>query len=161
MTCAFPNHLWPWAAHDGGQWGGSGTFLAGCSSAVPEQEGVWPWGTSAAPHPPVTPCLSQFSRCQGTDPALLPAAGRWEDMLPAGGYCLSSQPRRCWRRAANYSFPFNDFWTCRFVTCCLAPFSRCLLGYLCIQVRQAGSGEAARLQAALLGVATLLVPIQG
>lgn len=44
--------------------------------------------------------------------------------------------------------------------CCLAPFSRCLLGYLCLQIRQAGSGEAAGLRAARLCVTVLLVPIE-
>lgn len=84
-----------------------------------------------------------------------------QDTLPAGGCCFSSQPRRCRGKAANYSSLFNDFWTCSFVTCRLAPFSRCLLGYLCIQVRQAGSGEAARLQVAFSSVAPCLVPVQG
>lgn len=84
-----------------------------------------------------------------------------QDVLPTRGCCLSSQLRQCWIRTANYSSSFNDFWTCHFVMRCLAPFSRCLLGYLCIQVSQAGSGEAARLQAALLSMATPLVLIQG
>lgn len=153
----------------GGEGGANGPVLAPSQpAAAPQSPGRRVSGRRTLPShcKTLSPLVCPILRGVGGQILQLPVPRclQWDDgqdTLPAGGCCLSSQPWRCWRKAANYSSLFNDFWTCSFVTCCLAPFSRCLLGYLCIQVRQSGSGDTVRLQAASPAVAVPLVPVRG